>query len=43
MTGNYDNIPYPPDYGAPHAMTRQENEYVEALLFATLWYMGFTP
>ena len=21
MTGNYDDIPYPPDYGAPHAMT----------------------
>ena len=27
MTGNYDDIPYPPDYGAPHRTSiRSETE-----------------
>ena len=31
MTGNYDDIPYPPDYGAPHAMNKSAEEIVEAM------------
>ena len=34
MTGNFNDIPYPPDYGSPGAMSKSEDKIVEAMLKA---------